>query len=128
MATRIITENLLRNKNLEVDFSDIPVTTYASNRADHLYDEIMSNVALRSSPNVVSFLTQKYMVYNIFYVFMAQGYFDDLSQLLRPSDLETLAPKQQKSCIGWSPHKYRSISLFHPKIHEIDGRSSLETG
>jgi len=77
MATRIITENLLRNKNLEVDFSDIPVTTYASNTADRLYDEIISNVALRSSPNVVSFLNQKYMVYNIFYVFMAQGYFDE---------------------------------------------------
>jgi len=77
MATRIITENLLRNKNLEVDFSDIPVTTYASNTADRLYDEIMSKVALRSSPNIVSFLNQKYMVYNIFYVFMAQGYFDE---------------------------------------------------
>jgi len=77
MATRIITENLLRNKNLEVTFSDIPVTTYASNTADRLYDDIMSNVALRSSPNVVSFLNQKYMVYNIFYVFMAQGYFDE---------------------------------------------------
>ena len=77
MATRIITENLLRNKNLEVDFSDTPVTTYASNTADRLYDEIMSKVALRSSPNVVSFLNQKYMVYNIFYVFMAQGYFDE---------------------------------------------------
>ena len=77
MATRIITENLLRNKNLDVTFSDIPVTTYASNTADRLYDDIMSNVALRSSPNVVSFLTQKYMVYNIFYVFMAQGYFDE---------------------------------------------------
>ncbi len=77
MATRIITENLLRNKNLEVDFSDIPVATYVSNTADRLYDEIMSNVALRSPPNVVSFLNQKYMVYNIFYVFMAQGYFDE---------------------------------------------------
>ncbi len=77
MATRIITENLSRNKNLEVTFGDMPVTTYASNTADHLYDEIMSNVALRSSPNVVSFLDQKYMVYNIFYVFMAQGYFDE---------------------------------------------------
>ena len=77
MATRIITENLLRNKNLEVTFSDMPVTTYASNTADRLYDEIMANVALRSSPNVVSFLNQKYMVYNIFYVFMAQGYFDE---------------------------------------------------
>ncbi len=44
MATRIITENLLRNKNLEVTFSDIPVTTYASNTADRLYDDIMSKV------------------------------------------------------------------------------------
>ena len=77
MATRIITENLLRNKNLEVTFSDIPMTTYASKTANRLYDGIMSNVALRSSPNVVSFLNQKYMVYNIFYVFMAQGYFDE---------------------------------------------------
>lgn len=77
MATRIITENLLRNKNLVVTFSDIPVTTYASNTADRLYDDIMSKVALRSSPNVVSFLNQKYMVYNIFYVFIAQGYFDE---------------------------------------------------
>ena len=77
MATRIITENLLRNKNLVVTFSDIPVTTYASNTADRLYDDIMSKVALKSSPNVASFLNQKYMVYNIFYVFMAQGYFDE---------------------------------------------------
>ena len=77
MATRIITENLLRNKNLEVDFSDIPVTTYASKTADRLYDKIMSKVDSRFSPNVVSFLNQKYMVYNIFYVFMAQGYFDE---------------------------------------------------
>ena len=77
MATRVITENLSRNKNLEVNFSNMPVTTYASNTAERLYDDIMSNVALRSLPNVVSFLTQKYMVYNIFYVFMAQGYFDE---------------------------------------------------
>jgi len=77
MATRIITENLLRNKDIEVDFSDIPVTTYVSGTADRIYHEIMKKAAHRASPNVLSFLSQKYMVYNIFYVFMAQGYFDE---------------------------------------------------
>ncbi|MBL7171486.1 MAG: hypothetical protein ISS68_01460, partial [Desulfobacteraceae bacterium] len=86
MATRIITENLARNKNFEVDFSDIPVTTCTSNTADRLYDEIMSKVVLRSSPNVMSFLNQKYMVYNIFYVFMAHGYFDEY--ILTDTDTE----------------------------------------
>ncbi len=76
MATRIMTENLLRNKNFEVQFSRIPVMTYASNRDTVLYDEIMEKAASRFSSNVISFLKQKYMVYNVFYVFMARGYYD----------------------------------------------------
>jgi len=78
MATRIMTENLLRNKNLEVQFSHIPVKTYASGRDKALYDGIMEKAASRFSSNVISFLEQKYMVYNVFYVFMAHGYYDDL--------------------------------------------------
>jgi len=77
MATRIMTENLLRNKNLDVHFSDIPVKTYGSNRDNKLYDTIMEKAASRFSPNVISFLEQKYMLYNVFYVFMAHGYYDE---------------------------------------------------
>ncbi len=76
MATRIITENLLRNDRLNVTFSDMPVRPFASHVDTDLYDEILSKAQGRFSPNVMSFLNQKYMVNNIFYVFMAQGYFD----------------------------------------------------
>ena len=76
MATRIMTENLLRNKNLEVQFSHIPVKTYDSNTDKVLYDGIMEKATSRFSSNVISFLEQKYMVYNVFYVFMAHGYYD----------------------------------------------------
>lgn len=76
MATRIITENLLRNDKLDVAFSDMPVRPFDSHIDTDLYDEILSRAGNRFSPNVISFLHQKYMVNNIFYVFMAQGYFD----------------------------------------------------
>ncbi len=76
MATRIMTENLLRNKNLEVQFSQIPLKTYASNTDKTLYDGFMEKAASRFSPNVTAFLEQKYMVYNVFYVFMAHGYYN----------------------------------------------------
>ena len=80
MATRIMTENLLRNKNLCVQFSHIPVETYDSNEDKVLYDGIMEKAVSRFSPNVISFLEQKYMVYNVFYVFMAHGYYDAFIQ------------------------------------------------
>ena len=80
MATRIMTENLLRNKNLCVQFSHIPVETYDSNKDKVLYDGIMEKAVSRFSPNVISFLEQKYMVYNVFYVFMAHGYYDAFIQ------------------------------------------------
>jgi len=76
MATRIITENLLRNDKLEVAFSDMPVRPFDSHIDTDLYARILSRAASQCSPNVISFLEQKYMVNNIFYVFMAQGYFD----------------------------------------------------
>jgi len=76
MATRIMTENLLRNQNLDVHFSHIPVKTYASGKDEALYDGFMEKAASRFSSNVTSFLEQKYMVYNVFYVFMAHGYYD----------------------------------------------------
>ena len=80
MATRIMTENLLRNKNFEVQFSHIPVKTYASNKDKQLYDGILEKAAARFPPNITSFLQQKYMVYNVFYVFMAHGYYDEFIQ------------------------------------------------
>jgi hypothetical protein len=86
MATRIITENLLRNDKLDVTFSDMPVRPFASHVDTDLYDEILSKAESQCSPNVISFLEQKYMVYNIFYVFMAQGYFDDY--ILTDTDTE----------------------------------------
>ena len=86
MATRIITENLLRDNRLDVDFSDMPVRTFASNTDKELYDSIISKAHRLFSPNVVSFLKQKYMLYNIFYVFMAHGYFDE--DILIDSDTE----------------------------------------
>ena len=76
MATRIITENLLRDNRLNVTFSDMPVRPFASHIDTDLYERILTKARTQCSPNVVSFLEQKYMVYNIFYVFMAQGYFD----------------------------------------------------
>ncbi len=76
MATRIMTENLLRNANFEVEFSRIPVKTYGSGRDKVLYDGIMEKAASRFFENAISFLEQKYMVYNVFYVFMAHGYYD----------------------------------------------------
>ena len=77
MATRIITENLVRNKRLETTFSDMPVKAFSSNIDQELYDGILTKAAHKFSPNVMRFLRQKYMVNNIFYVFMAQGYFDE---------------------------------------------------
>ncbi len=81
MATRIITENLLRNKNLKVTFSDMPVRAFSSNIDQELYDGILSRAATKFSPNIMRFLRQKYMVNNIFYVFMAQGYFDEFLRI-----------------------------------------------
>lgn len=76
MATRMITENLLRDKNLSVDFSDIPIRTYASNIHQEIFDRIISKARSTLSPNAVGFLEQKYILYNLFYVFMAHGYYD----------------------------------------------------
>ncbi len=86
MATRIITENLLRNDKLNVTFSDMPVRPFVSHIDTDLYDEILARAIDRFSPNVMSFLNQKYMVNNIFYVFMAQGYFDPY--ILEDTDTE----------------------------------------
>jgi hypothetical protein len=91
MATRIITENLLRDKNLAVDFSDIPVTTYQSGVDKHLYDAIMDHARAHFAPNVVAFMEQKYMVYNIFYVFMAHGYYNDTILQDHDSDIQIVS-------------------------------------
>ena len=80
MATRIITENLLRDKNLQTTFSDMPVRAFSSNIDTELYNGILSKADSRFPPNIMRFLRQKYMVNNIFYVFMAQGYFDEFIQ------------------------------------------------
>ena len=77
MATRMITENLLRNKNLEVYFSDIPVRTYTSRIHETIYEHIMAGATTKFSPAILSFLEQRYIVNNIFYVFMTHGYFDE---------------------------------------------------
>jgi len=76
LATRMITENLLRDKNLSVDFSDIPINAYASNLHQEIFDRIISKARSTLSPNAVGFLEQKYILYNLFYVFMAHGYYD----------------------------------------------------
>jgi hypothetical protein len=77
IATRIITENLLRDKNLEVEFSDVPVRVYPSGVQEEIFERIMSEAVSRLSPNEVTFLEQKYIIYNLFYIFMAHGYFDE---------------------------------------------------
>jgi len=87
MATRIITENLLRAENLNVTFSDMPVRPFASRVDTDLYAQILAKAAPQCAPNVISFLNQKYMVNNIFYVFMAQGYFDPF--ILTDTDTDT---------------------------------------
>jgi len=87
MATRIITENLLRNRRLNVTFSDMPVRPFASHIDTDLYSRILSKAQSECSPNVVSFLNQKYMVNNIFYVFMAQGYFDPFILTVPDTDI-----------------------------------------
>lgn len=76
MSTRMITENLLRNNNLDVSFSDIPVTTYSSNIQNEVYDTILPKAINKFSSNITLFLKQKYIVNNIFYVFMTHGYFN----------------------------------------------------
>ncbi len=86
MATRIITENLLRSEKLEVVFSDMPVRPFDSHIDTDLYARILSQAESQCSPNMLAFLNQKYMVYNIFYVFMAQGYFDEY--ILTDTDTE----------------------------------------
>ncbi|MBW1782808.1 MAG: hypothetical protein JRL30_18965 [Deltaproteobacteria bacterium] len=86
MATRVITENLLRNEKLDVIFSDMPVRSFDSHIDTDLYARILSKAESQCSPNVITFLKQKYMVYNIFYVFMAQGYFD--AYILTDTDTE----------------------------------------
>ncbi len=77
MATRIMTENLLRNENLRVEFSDIPVRTFTSNVHKKIYDSIFPGAVSKFSPNIETFMGQKYMVNILFYVFMAHGYFDE---------------------------------------------------
>ena len=54
MATRMITENLLRDKNLEVEFSDIPVKTYASNVPEKIYDQIMARATAKFNSNILT--------------------------------------------------------------------------
>lgn len=77
IATRMITENLLRDKNLEAHFSDIPIKAYASGTHEAIFEEIISKAPSVLSPNMVAFLKQKYIIYNLFYVFMAHGYYDN---------------------------------------------------
>jgi hypothetical protein len=77
MATRIITENMLRDGHLNVRFSEIPIRTYLSKIHRELYDKIMKRVISESPPNVAAFVGQKYMENSLFYVFMIHGYFDE---------------------------------------------------
>ncbi len=77
MATRLITENLLRNKDLQVEFSDIPVRTYSSRIANEIYSRLMGKAGVRFSDNERLFLEQQFTVYIIFYVLMSHGYFDE---------------------------------------------------
>jgi hypothetical protein len=77
IATRMITENLLRDDRLEVAFSDIPVTTYQSGVHKRLYESLMGNGKEHFPANVRRFLRQKYFVNNLFYVFMSHGYYND---------------------------------------------------
>jgi len=77
MATRMITENLLRNKRLNVKFSEIPVKTYPTRIQDRIYDDIMRNADSQFSPSALAFMRQNYIVNNLFYVFMAHGYYDN---------------------------------------------------
>lgn len=76
MATRILTENLLRNPRLEPDFSRIPAATIGSRAPEELYDRIMARGRRVFHPNAVAFLEQKYIVNSLFYVFMAHGVLD----------------------------------------------------
>ncbi len=85
MATRLITCNLLRDKRLQAEFSDIPIRTYTSGIHEKLYSEFVANIEGLFHPNVVRFLNQKYILYNIFYVLMSHGYYDDYL----PADIES---------------------------------------
>ena len=128
MATRIITENLLRNDKLKPSFSDLPVRAFSSNIDQELYDGILSNAASRYSPNIMRFLRQKYMVNNIFYVFMAQGYFDEFIRIdaddeyylftcLNFCDLlivKDLLKRRRKVVLGGPAHQYRPVPFIHP--------------
>lgn len=84
MATRLITENLLRDRRLKVEFSDIPVRTYQAGTDGALYRDFLRQAQTRFPPNAVSFLKQKYIVNSLFYVFMAHGYYEET--LLREPD------------------------------------------
>lgn len=95
MATRIITENLLRNPALRVSFSEIPVKTYRSGTAERVYREIMAGAEKVLSPNALAFLRQKYTVNSLFYLFMTHGYYEET--------LETgeVAPHVMLTCINF---------------------------
>ncbi|MDZ7697440.1 MAG: hypothetical protein U5R49_11135 [Deltaproteobacteria bacterium] len=127
MATRILTENLLRNPNLKVDFSAIPVTTYQSGKDQELYDAILSKARSRFHPNVVRFMEQKYMVYNVFYVFMAHGYFDSYILEQYDTDIQIVSVlnfcdllivkhllQMGKKVVLGGAHQYQTLPFLYP--------------
>jgi len=86
LATRMITENLLRDERLEVEFSDIPVKTFSEDIYNPLYDDIILNAPSKFPSNIVSFLKRKYVKNVMFYIFMTHGYFN--SNLFKDFDSE----------------------------------------
>jgi hypothetical protein len=77
MATRMFTGNLRQNEKLEATFSRIPVKTYESGVYEALFDRILSEASSMFSPTIRSFMSQKYLSSNLYYVMMTRGYFND---------------------------------------------------
>ena len=77
MATRMITGNLQRNEKIDAEFSRIPVKAYESGIHKKVYDQIISEACSKFSSTVGSYMSQKFLSSNFYYVLMTRGYFND---------------------------------------------------
>jgi len=80
LATRVMTENLLKDTRLEPHFSSLPLRVLRSETPQGPMEELLCKASRIFPPAVTAFLRQPYMAYNVFYVFMARGYFDPFLQ------------------------------------------------
>jgi len=72
MATRMVTGNLQRNEKIDAEFSIIPVKTYESGIHKKVYDQIISEACSKFSSTIGSYMSQKFLSSNFYYVLMTR--------------------------------------------------------